>query len=349
MEQEQRLWDLLAKEFSGKLSEKERVELDILKTRFPEAFRQYELLNTLSFRSPEAIQDERQEEMLGRIFSAVAPERRSPRRRRAWLAAIPLAAAACVGIWFWASPRAGESKTKREWSTVQTRKGNKSKLTLPDGTEVILNAGSTLTYADGFKNGTREVRLTGEGYFKVAAMADHPFIVHTPVIDVKVLGTEFNIQAYDDENRTETTLFSGKVEVQVKGDGKRYMLAPRQKLAVLREMPGTGRSAVPGSMVTSPQAQQVQLIAAEIDRHDSSLVAGAWVDNKFVFTDEPLASLARRLERWYNVEVEIQNEALKDVRFTGSVENEPLLQILEILTSIKPIKYKMTGSKVTIY
>ncbi|AWO00443.1 hypothetical protein DLD77_01335 [Chitinophaga alhagiae] len=353
MEQEQRLWELFSRELSGRLSDQERVELDLLKARFPEAAKRLEMLNTLSFRSKDSQSDERKEELLGRIFSAVENDRSggeavtAPERKRGWLVAVPLVAALAAGAWYWAA--SGPDKAPREWSTVQTRKGAKSKLTLPDGTVVTLNAGSTLSYADDFKNGAREVRLNGEGYFNVAPMAGHPFIVYTRALEVKVLGTAFNIQAYEEEGKTETTLFSGKVEVLLKNEGKRYMLKPRQKLEVLHTLPPRDTIArTQPEKVTAP-ALQVQLKAAETEGQDSALIAAAWVENKFVFRDEPLNVLARRLERWYNVEVEIRGEELAQARFTGSVENEPLPQILEILAALKPIHYKITANKVTIY
>ncbi|WP_298713301.1 FecR domain-containing protein [Chitinophaga sp.] len=355
MEHEQKLWELFGKELSGRLTDKERLEMEMLKKQFPDAARQYEMLGALQFRSRERQSQERNEELLGRIFAAAGDEPEPavseafpepPRRRRLWLAAVPLAAAVCAGIWFWTGQGQQEDKG---WSTVQTRKGSKSKLTLPDGTEVILNAGSSLSYTEGFRDGARQVRLNGEGYFKVAKNAEHPFIVTTNDVEVRVLGTEFNLQAYDSESTTETTLISGKVEVTVKKDGKSYMLAPRQKLAVQRaplEPAAVLPAATPGS---DPGMPEVELRAADTDSRDSSLTAGAWVENRLVFNDEPLESLARRLERWYNVEVEIQDEALKQARFTGSVENEPVDQILEILTTIRPIKYKISATKIIIY
>ncbi len=106
---------------------------------------------------------------------------------------------------------------------------------------------------------------------------------------------------------------------------------------------------VPSAQPATPAQPAVALTAADTDSRDSSLTAGAWVENRLVFNDEPLEVLARRLERWYNVEVEIQSEALRQTRFTGSVENEPLTQILEILTTIKPIRYKVTTAKIIIY
>lgn len=353
MEQEQKLWDLFGKELSGKLSDKERLELEMLRKQFPDAARQYDLLGSLQFRPAETQPVGQREEMLGRIFAAAgeAPEPvvyedpGPPRSRRLWLAAIPLAAAVCAGIWLWTGGMEPEDKG---WSTVQTRKGSKSKLTLPDGTEVILNAGSSLSYTEGFRDGVREVRLNGEGYFKVAKNAEHPFIVTTKEVEVRVLGTEFNLQAYDSESKTETTLISGKVEVKVKNDGKSYMLAPRQKLAVqhVQEPP---KATQPSQTPEKEPAPQVELKAADTDGRDSSLAAGAWVENRLVFIDEPLESLARRLERWYNVEVEIHSDELRQIRFTGSVENEPISQILEILTTIKPIRYKITTTKIIIY
>lgn len=118
------------------------------------------------------------------------------------------------------------------YKEMTTEMGMKTKKRLSDGSVVWLNAGSRLRYPEKFSSGQREVYLSGEGYFEVKASAGHPFIIHTSKMDIRVLGTEFNVRSYDDEDFAETALIRGAVEVAMKetGNNAPVLLKPNQKI-----------------------------------------------------------------------------------------------------------------------
>ncbi|NDF46439.1 MAG: hypothetical protein EB125_12360, partial [Betaproteobacteria bacterium] len=153
------------------------------------------------------------------------------------------------------------SETKREIAAinqnqVSTRPASKTKLTLPDGSKVWLNASSKLTYGNGFGEKHREIWLEGEGYFDVARNPDKPFIIHTSVLDVKVLGTRFNLKAYPDEATTETSLLHGSVEVVLhKQPGKVIRLVPNQKLVVQNAL-----AQLPAKAVATEQVAAAEIL-----------------------------------------------------------------------------------------
>ena len=352
MEQEQRLWELLAMQHSGELNELELEELERLKNVFPDAVKQFNILNTLSFNA-EKLSARRKEQLMDGILMAAgdaeieAPPGKPRKGTLIALLLIVLAIGPAVGWWLISARRSGSGQ--QEWSTIQVRKGSRSKVTLPDGTVVFLNAGSTLSYPNDFTNAVREVKLSGEGYFKVVTMAEHPFVVYTPALDISVLGTEFNVRAYQDEQQTEAVLISGKVEVILKDkEQRRFTLSPQQKVLVSNEIRET--TAADTVMKLKPAAKP--LIAVEKvlqDAKDSSFVETAWVENKFAFRNESFEVLAQRMERWYDVVIEFKNDALRSTNFTGSVDNESLPELLKILQETKRFNYTISSNKVIFY
>ena len=187
-------------------------------------------------------------------------------------------------------------------------------VTLPDGTEVWLNANSRLIYHS-FSESHRQVELKGEAFFKVAHNERAPFVVKTNECDVEVLGTIFNVMAYDEFGRKEITLLDGKVNVHV--EGTEQLLKPGQAL-ILKD-------------------HQVQVV--EVNSSESS----AWVDNKFNFRNIPLSELMKRLENWYDVDIALENRSGMDVSFSGTFKNEETIwQVLDAIKVYIPIQYKKT-------
>jgi ferric-dicitrate binding protein FerR (iron transport regulator) len=199
-------------------------------------------------------------------------------------------------------------------TVIETPRGEKSKVYLPDGTEVWLNASSRLSY-NSFSSKSRQISLTGEAYFKVKRDEESPFIVKTSRCDIQVLGTEFNVMAYDDFGREEITLVSGKVDVRLK-NGK-HALAPGEAFIIkgdrtLIEKDNTGR-------------------------------AFAWISNKFDFQNITLTELIKRLENWYDVDIDLINTGNKEVSFTGTFKNEETIwQVLDAIQVYVPISYEKT-------
>lgn len=351
MEQHERLWELMAKRTAGTLSAAEEVELEVLLEAAPQVTRQQELLDKISLQSTGKPSLERKELLLDRIMGDIANGENkpvAPKRSRSWRAmaavSLVLVLGAAMAIYL-RTPTAPAVV----WSTVQTKPGSKTRITLPDGTLVVLNAGSTLSYPSNFAKSGRVVKLTGEGYFDVTKLVNDPFVIHTTTVDVKVLGTTFNVRAYADEPHTETALISGAVEVTVKDAGKQHItLSPRQKLVVANVITETAVKQLP---VARAEDQKPLIVLENLEKeHGSELVAeAAWVENRFVYRNENFSQLIIRMERWYGVKVECHNQALLQTSFTGNVQGESLDQLLSMLKQTKQFDYSVTAGKVIIH
>lgn len=205
----------------------------------------------------------------------------------------------------------GEKKV--EWHTLQVPRGGEYVLNLSDGTVVTLNADSKIHYPVQFSGGERQVLLEGEALFDVAKDSLRPFVVKTNGIDVRVLGTLFNVKAYPDENQ-QATLVSGVVEV----------LFDKQKILLS-----------PGEQLTRHEHE------LSVERVDINSYI-AWKSDRFVFENEPLEGVLKKLERWYDIDVFIQNPALKEMRFTGKLPKyENINQVLDILALTTRVKFEL--------
>ena len=200
-----------------------------------------------------------------------------------------------------------------EWHTLQVPRGGEFVLNLADGTVVTLNADSKIRYPAQFSGKDRQVLLEGEAFFDVAEDSLRPFIVKTNGMDVRVLGTCFNMKAYPDENQ-QTTLVRGAVEVSL-----------NQQQVVLS----------PGEQVTCVEHE---LKVEQVDIHPYI----AWKNERFVFENEPLEDVLKKLERWYNIDVFIQNAALREMRFTGNLPKyEKIDKVLELLALTTRVKFEL--------
>jgi ferric-dicitrate binding protein FerR (iron transport regulator) len=198
---------------------------------------------------------------------------------------------------------------------IQCPLGVRTKFILPDGTTGFLNSGSTLEYPVLF-SGDRNVKLNGEAFFDVYHDEEHPFIVETPNLSTKVLGTQFNVLAYETEKSEEIILKEGSIEVYSK-QGKRLVgLVPDQKLSL------------------NTENRQFKTNQVEAEQYVS------WTEGKLVFRNESMQLVADRLGRWYNVEIEIADEDLLKYAFRATFIDEPLEEVLKLLARTAPIKYK---------
>lgn len=229
---------------------------------------------------------------------------------------------------------------------ITTRNGSRTRITLPDGSRVWLNAGSDLWYDKKFDNEVREVELSGEAYFDVVKNPSHPFIIHTHAIDVKVLGTSFNVKAYPGDPKTETSLIHGKVEVSIRArPEEKFLLKPNEKLVVLDDSvvnrPAATRPVVPANPIVSFGKLTYQAA-------DSVIVETAWVQNKLVFDDESFPEIAAKMERWYGVNFEFRDPNEKRLHLTGSFEHETIQQALDALRITAPFHYILKDNTVII-
>ena len=233
-------------------------------------------------------------------------------------------------------------------NTVSTKAGNKASINLPDGSKVWLNRDSKITYVGDFGNKTREVYLSGEAFFDVAKDKTKPFIIHTRTINLKVLGTAFNVRSYDNEKETETALVHGSIEVTLRNrSDQKIFLKPGEKLLV-KNIP------VDTSLKYKRQRRDEDTpIAVLTNMHyygtDSSSVETSWTKNELVFNDEALDKIALNLERWFNVRITITNEGLKKEKYTATVEEDDKLEdFLEALKLTEGFHYSIKDREAII-
>ena len=222
--------------------------------------------------------------------------------------------------------------------------GKTTGIVLPDGTKVKLNAGSTFSYPETFSKATREVNLEGEGFFEVIKNAKKPFLVHTNTITVKVLGTVFNVKAYRNDKNIETTLLSGRVQVELKNKPeKNIILLPNEKLIVANNLSGTTN--VP--LANAREAKIEYQVTALPNIKAQDIKETAWLDNRIIFTNESFEEIAKQIERKYNVQMIFDDQSLKNEQISGVLENESLEQALQLIKMTTPFKFRVDGR--TIY
>ncbi len=205
--------------------------------------------------------------------------------------------------------------------------GSVSQMILADSTLVYLNAGSELRYSPKSKDNKREVFLKGEAWFDVTKQKNIPFVVHTNFYDVNVTGTRFNVKAYETDNEITTTLEEGQVRIT---SSDKYRLA---ETVILN----------PGEQV----ALNKELNELFVKKVDTKLFT-SWKDNKLMFLNMDFKELIVLLERKYGVDIEVGNPNVLKYHYSGTIKNESILEILEIIKHTLPIQYKIEGQKILI-
>ena len=205
---------------------------------------------------------------------------------------------------------------------VEAPLGSKTKLTLPDGSTVWLNAGSKMVYSQGFGVRDRRLAFQGEGYFEVEKNDEMPFLVQTHDVNVTVVGTKFNFRNYPEDEEAVVELLEGKValENQLKEESVRY-LSPNEKMVLHK---ATGKMDI-----TSAKVKEATL----------------WTENILLFDEDLLPDIVRKLERSYHVRIEIENEELKQARFYGQFNQleQNIYDVLDMLSETGKLKYHEEG------
>lgn len=205
-------------------------------------------------------------------------------------------------------------------------RGGQFQLTLSDGTKVWLNSESSLTYPAEFKGDTRLVELSGEAFFEVAENKDQPFQVHTGGQVIQVLGTSFNVYSYSEETQVQTTLVEGSVQVYLETDtSSSETLKPNQQSVWVK-----------GEPIISIQQVEVEEFIS-------------WKNGWFFFNDKPLEKIMVDVSRWYDVEVEFEDAASKQIPFTGKIPKyENLEEVLSLLEKTKEVEFIQERRKVLV-
>ncbi len=204
--------------------------------------------------------------------------------------------------------------------------GTRSKILLPDSSEVWLNSNSKISYTHGFGDHERVISLFGEAFFSVSKNEKIPFVVNVNDMNIMVTGTQFNVSAYSPDALVETVLVSGEVHLNYKNKGKdrSVVMKPSQKAVLNRE--------------------SNTLTVEEID----TKAYDSWKDGKLVFDNLTLVQVVDILERWFNVTIVIKNNKLKSYRFTATLDNRSLDQILMYLSFSSPMNYTFENNVVTL-
>ena len=216
-----------------------------------------------------------------------------------------------------------QNTAQRSMTTIYCALGDKSNIILPDSTKVWLNSGSKLTFNSDFKHGGRKVFLEGEAYFSVSKDKDNPFHVKTSDVEIKVLGTQFNVKAYPDEISVSTTLVEGSL--QVSGPNENRLIKPDEKLIFDKR---TGKMTVNELTDTSSDTD--------------------WKKGRLIFRNESLEELESKLERWFDVDIVFADEQVKQRRFTGILERESILEVISYFDLSKYVECRIQRNKIII-
>lgn len=241
-----------------------------------------------------------------------------------WLtraAAILLIPVLSFSLWFYLSPKSSPFAKETQladlsWIDINAPDGARVKFLLPDGTSGWLNGGAKLKYPVVFGQ-HRKVELKGEGYFEVNHIDNSDFIVSVADLDIKALGTKFNVSAYPDVSFTDVVLLDGKVEINGKAGVFNQVLNPNEKISFNRDTKS--------------------LIMKTVNANNYS----AWKDGYLIIDNETLGQAVWRLERWYNAKIIIQDERLKTYRFKATFIDEPIEEVLKLIAKTTPVKYNI--------
>lgn len=234
--------------------------------------------------------------------------------------------------------------------------GAKSIITLPDGTKLWMNSGTKIRYANNFGETTREVFMEGEAYFDVVKNPTKPFLVKTGYINIKVLGTTFNVKSYPDENCIETTLDRGLIEItKVKEPEEIITIKPKEKITYIKL---SNHKAVAGTKAKDSKYKEKKMLEKvpakqlqpefQIYEHVNTESITSWKEGKLIFERERLEDIVKKLERRYDVVFSFDNSELKNYRFSGSLPELTLQQVLEGIQLTAPILYKIDKREVVI-
>lgn len=208
--------------------------------------------------------------------------------------------------------------------TISSRQGMVTQFELADGTKVWLNSGSELQFPTLFTGDLREVKLSGEAFFKVTKNEKQPFRVKAKDLNIEVLGTSFNVVSYDDEQQSEIVLVEGKVKLSTNVDQ-------------VKKVFGTMH---PGQRaIYNKEFQNVEAEDVKVDKYI------AWRDGNLIFRDDKMEDVVRRLSRWYNVEIIINDPEIKNYVYKATFRNETLTQVLNLLKISAPIDFQIIENK----
>lgn len=352
----------MARQLSGEATEQEKADLAKLLEGDIASQRQFILLQQL-WNNTGSGEGKYEPAKISRILQLSAveealieePETRvAPTRKRdkiyRWAAICLLVFLIGWGIRMWQ-----QGGLNSEAGQVVANKGTQTRTILPDGSTVWLNAGSRIEYEPGFTAKSREVTLYGEAFFNIIKQSGRPFIVHAGGIDIKVLGTSFNVKSYPGDKTVETTLIKGLVQITKSGDPKQepIFLHPLQKIVLpVANSEIQNTHTAPVSKLPGSQVSGLDLLPAisflDSTKTEAEYPETAWMYNRLSFRGDSFETLAPKLERWYNISIHFEDDKVKQLTFNGSIENETIEQTFQALKEAVPFNFKITNNEVFI-
>ncbi len=344
MDAENRRFALLLEDFmAGRISARDREELERLAGTDPRRKALYEACVT-------PLPQSRDESLSAferhwQLIENPIPPIRTPwiRWKVAAVAAVVLMAVGIVGYqWF------QDSAPKRYFTEL----GQRRQFKLPDGTTVWLNGGSSLTLGKDYNKGHRHIIFRGEGLFDIKADPTRPFQIDAGGAAVSVLGTVFNLRAYEEEGRVETTLISGKVALTLASDPEnRIMLDPGKKVVIHKDrlLAGGGRLDINPPAQSTLSGEEVAIFSdMKVDENEQVANDVLWTSNKLVFDGDQLDVVASKLTKWYGVDVQLTADVNPALKFSGIFEDLPLDSVLQTLAYTGSIRFKRDGDVIVI-
>ena len=262
------------------------------------------------------------------VFKKRVRSQKPKARKLGWLKyAAAVAAIVCVGYF---SFKSGQSNVESAFGdiVIEAPQGSRTQMMLPDGSKVWLNAGSVISYSQGFGYTIRLVKIVGEGYFEVTHDNELPFSVESDNVSVKVLGTKFNFRDYNPDVEATVSLAEGSVA----------MNSPKH--------PANDQLLKPGQRATiDKRTGQIRVESYEVAN------SRQWTNGRLLFDGQPLQEIVNTLERSYNVKITISDKNLLTLRFYGDFlrQEQTLSEVLDALASTEKIRYRKEGKNVTLY
>ncbi len=229
-----------------------------------------------------------------------------------------------IGLIIWLST--GTNQPPVNYTQIDVPKGQVSSVTLPDGTKVTINSGSKLKYPTTFNKEIRQVQLSGEAYFDVHHNPEKAFIIKIKDMDIRVLGTSFNVSAYPSQRVISSTLTKGQIEINFHNSSKKYSLKPGQRAVIYKHK------------------KKIKIFEVDTGFYTS------WQDGIYQFKNEPLENIATKLELLYNVQIIFENEKMKGRCYTGQFNknHHSIQRVMEIIKAATPIEYSIIEKNVYI-
>lgn len=313
---------LFVKYFSNEIRLEEKIEVESWLAASLENQKTFALLEEIHYAQ------KAQQRLLSRdsdLAFEVVQKKISEKKRRLLLQRVAVAASIFILLFSIGSQlirKEGPLAASPTLVTVTAFDNSLTKIALPDGTEVFLNKGSSIVYPSSFSGKERNVKLNGEAFFKVAHNPDQPFVLSNKdgQYNIKVLGTEFNVQAYEGEEFIEATLVSGSIELDIPAIKSVKVLTPSQMASF------------------SLSTNELQIAKVNTDRTVD------WMYNRLVFRDTPMIDVLTKLSKFYNVDFKVDNKVINTYIFTGTFEDKPLSQVLDYMKIASNLNYKITST-----